>query len=212
MAEQKREGIDELARILLKTGCLRFGTFKLSSGILSPYYIDLRLIPSDPEAFKKIIQFYSNVLQGGLLERSIRIAGIPIAGIAYGAVLSFNLKKPFLYVRKEAKDYGGRRKIEGLLFPGERVLVLDDILTSGSNLLNAVQAIRAEGGIVEDAVVLLDRQQGGVENLKKNGVNVHPYATISEVCSMLLNRGEIEESDYDQITEQIQQATETSSV
>jgi orotate phosphoribosyltransferase len=212
MAEQKREGVDELARILLKTGCLRFGTFKLSSGILSPYYIDLRLIPSDPEAFKKIIRFYSDVLQGTLLERSTRIAGIPITGIAYGAVLSFNFKKPFLYVRKEAKEYGGRRKIEGLLFPGERVLVLDDILTSGSNLLNAVQAIRAEGGIVEDAVVLLDRQQGGAENLKKTGVNIHPYATISQVCSMLLSKGEIEESDYDQIIEQIQQATETSSI
>src|SRR5208283_683929 len=112
MMEQRKEMIDELGRILLKIGCLRFGTFKLSSGILSPYYVDLRLIPSDPEAFKRVIQFYSDALKGDLLlERSTRLAGIPIAGIAYGAVLAFNHGKPFLYVRKEAKEYGERRRI-----------------------------------------------------------------------------------------------------
>ena len=203
MIERRREEIDELGRILLKTGCLKFGTFKLSSGILSPYYIDLRLIPSDPEAFKKIIDFYSTKLQGELLERSIRLVGIPTAGIAYASVLAFNHRKPFLYVRREAKGYGGRRKLEGLLFPGERVLLLDDVVTSGSNLISAVEAIRAEGGVVEDAVVLLDRQQGGVGNLMKIGVTLHSFATISEVCKVLLTKGVIEEAQFNQIKKQI---------
>src|SRR5208282_2910330 len=176
--------------------------FKLSSGILSPYYIYLRLIPSDPEAFKKIIDFYSTKPQGELLERSIRLVGIPTAGIAFASVLAFNHRKPFLYVRREAKGYGGGRKLEGLLFPGERVLLLD-VVTSGSNPISAVEAIRAEGGVVEDAVVLLDRQQGGVGNLMKIGVTLHSFATISEVCKVLLTNGVIEEAQFNQIKKQI---------
>jgi orotate phosphoribosyltransferase len=207
MIEHRREEVEELGRILLKTSGLRFGTFKLSSGTLSPYYVDLRLILSDPEAFKRVIEFYSDRLRGSLLERSTRLAGIPTAGIAYAAVLAFNHGKPFLYVRREAKEYGGRRKIEGLLFPGDRVLLLDDVVTSGSNLLNAVDAIRAEGGIVEDAVVLLDRQQGGVRNLKKVGVRLHCFATISEVCRVLLTKGAIEDSQFNQILEQMTEAS-----
>jgi orotate phosphoribosyltransferase len=195
--------IDELGQILLKTGCLRFGTFRLSSGILSPYYVDLRLIPSDPQAFKRIIDFYSHVLSGNLLGRSTRFAGIPTAGIAYGAVLAFIHGKPFLYVRKGAKEYGGRRKIEGLLFPGETILVLDDVVTKGSNLLMAIEAIRAEGGIVEDAIVLLDRQEGGTENLRKVGVSLHSFATISQICEALRTKDVLSDEQYDHIVKQI---------
>ena len=196
-------GIEELGRILLKTGSLRFGTFKLSSGALSPYYIDLRLIPSDPEAFRKVIGYYSSVLQGAILERSHSIAGIPTAGIAYGAVLAFNHRRPFLYVRKEAKEHGTGRRIEGRLFPGAKVLILDDVITSGSNLVNAIDAIRTDGGIVQDAVVLLDRQQGGSANLKKTGVKLHSFATISRICEILRDNGAIDESQYTQIVDQI---------
>ncbi len=201
---ERNRGIEELGRILLKTGSLRFGTFKLSSGALSPYYIDLRLIPSDPEAFRKVIGYYSSVLEGEILERSHSIAGIPTAGIAYGAVLAFNHKKPFLYVRKEAKEHGTGRRIEGRLFPGVRVLILDDVLTSGSNLVNAIDAIRTDGGVVEDAVVLLDRQQGGSVNLEKTGVKLHSFSTISRICEILRDNGAIEESQYTEIMEQIE--------
>ena len=199
--------IEELSRILLKTGSLRFGTFKLSSGALSPYYIDLRLIPSDPEAFKKVIGYYSSVLQGEILERSHSIAGIPTAGIAYGAVLAFNLRKPFVYVRKEAKEHGAGRRIEGRLFPGVKVLILDDVVTSGNNLVNAIDAIRTDGGVVEDAVVLLDREQGGSVNLEKTGVKLHSFAKISRICEVLRDNGSIDESQYTQIVDQIGNAS-----
>ena len=195
------DSIDELSRMLIKTDCLRFGTFKLSSGGLSSYYVDLRTIPSDPEAFRKVIGYYSEVLQGDLLARSHSLAGIPTAGIAYGAVLAFNHRKPFLYVRREAKEHGTGRRIEG--FPGVRVLVLDDVVTTGRNLISAIDTIRADGGVVEDAVVLLDRDQGGLANLEKIGVKLHSFATISQVCRILLDKGVIEESDYNQIIDQI---------
>lgn len=199
---ERNRVIEELGRILVKTGSLRFGTYKLSSGALSPYYIDLRLIPSDPEAFRKVIGYYASVLQGEILERSHSFAGIPTAGIAYGAVLAFNHRKPFLYVRKEAKEHGTGRRIEGRLFPGVKVLILDDVVTSGSNLVNAIDAIRTDGGVVEDAVVLVDRQQGGASNLEKAGVQLHAFSTISEICKVLRDNGTIEESQYMQIIEQ----------
>ncbi len=196
-------GEEELCDILLRTGSLRFGTFKLSSGILSPYYVDLRLIPSDPEAFRRVIGFYSSLLEGDLLARTERLAGIPTAGIAYASVLSFNLRKPFLYVRKEPKEHGRGRRIEGRLLPGDQVLVLDDVITTGKNILEAVDAVRAEGGVVENAVVLLDRQQGGEANLKRIGVELHSFTTIRRIAEKLLIQGTIDEGQHEEILGQI---------
>jgi len=198
---KKRE--DELCDILLKTGSLRFGTFKLASGILSPYYIDMRLIPSDPEAFRRVIGFYTMVLGKSLAKRAQRLAGIPTAGIAYAAVLAFNLSKPFLYVRKEEKEHGRGRRIEGILQPGERVLVLDDVITTGKNVVEAAEAIRSEGGVVEDTLVLLDRQQGGRANLEKADVRLHAFATMTHIADRLNARGMIDEGQLKEIMGQI---------
>lgn len=201
MPTQKAE--DELCDILLRTGSLKFGTFKLASGILSSYYIDLRLIPSDPEAFRRVIGFYSTVFEAGLAKQVKRLAGIPTAGIAYAAVLAFNLSKPFLYVRKEQKEHGRGKRIEGALTPGDKVLVLDDVITTGKNVVEAVEAIRAEGGIVEDALVLLDRQQGGEANLKKAGVRLRSFTTMKRVADRLSARGMIDEAQLKEIIGQI---------
>ena len=196
-------GVDELSEILLRTDCVRFGTFKLSSGALSSYYVDLRLIPSHPEALKRVIGFYSSLLKGPLLKRTVRFAGIPTAGIPYAAVLAFNLRKPFLYVRKEPKAHGHQRRVEGFLSPGDKILVLDDVITTGMNVIDAIQALRAEGGVVQDAVVLLDRQQGGAANLKKTDVRLHTYTTITEVVSSMLKHGTIEKPQYREILTQV---------
>jgi len=194
---------DELCDILLRTGSLKFGTFKLASGILSSYYIDLRLIPSDPEAFRRVIGFYSTILEPTLAKQVQRLAGIPTAGIAYAAVLAFNLSKPFLYVRKEQKEHGRGKRIEGVLKPGDKVLVLDDVITTGKNVVWAVDAIRAEGGVVEDALVLLDRQQGGEATLKRSGVRLHAFTTIRRVAERLSVRGMIDEGQLREIVGQI---------
>ncbi len=194
---------EELCEVLLRTGSLKFGTFKLSSGILSPYYVDLRLIPSDPEAFRRAISFYQALVEPGLAKKVQRLAGIPTAGIAYAAVLAFNLSKPFLYVRKESKEHGHERRIEGLLQPGDKVLVLDDVVTTGKNIIEAVEAIRAEGGVVEDAAVLLDRQQGGETNLRKIGVKLHPFTTIRRIADKLASLGTIDEAQRKEILGQI---------
>ena len=203
MGRKNRSGEEELCDVLLRTGSLKFGTFKLASGILSPYYVDLRIIPSDPEAFRRVINYYLTVLQPNLAKRVQRLASIPTAGIAYGAVLAFNLSKPFLYVRKETKEHGRERRIEGLLQPGDKVLVLDDVATTGKNIIEAAETIRGEGGVVEDAVVLLDRQQGGAANLSKIGVKLHAFTTMKRIADRLMAQGTIDESQHKEIVGQI---------
>jgi len=196
-------GLDEFCNILLRTGSLEFGTFKLASGLLSPYYVDLRLIPSYPEAFQLTIEMYRSVIEPDLIKRVQRLAGVPTAGIAYAAVIALNLSKPLLYVRKEQKEHGREKKIEGLLQPGDKVLVLDDVVTTGKNLLEAADAIRAEGGIVDDAVVLLDRQQGAEENLRRKQVKLHSFTTMRRIADRLLNLGTIDEGQHKEILGQI---------
>ena len=196
-------GEEDLCNILLRTDSLRFGTFKLASGILSPYYVDLRLLPSHPDVFRKTISFYSSILEGGRVVRFQRIAGVPTGGIAYGAVLAYTLQKPFLYVRKEVKEHGRGRRVEGLLLPGEKVLVLDDVATTGKNIIEAVEAIRAEGGLVEDALVLLDRQQGSRATLKEIGVELPAFTTMRRIADGLLARGTIDDSQHNDILAQI---------
>ncbi len=195
--------LDEFCNILLRTGSLKFGTFKLASGILSPYYVDLRLIPSYPEAFQQTIDMYRSVIEPDLVKRVQRLAGIPTAGIAYAAVIALNLTKPLLYVRKEQKEHGRDKRVEGLLQPGDKVLLLDDVVTTGKSLLEATEIIRAEGGIVDDAVVLLDRQQGAGENLQKKRVKLHSFTTMRRIADKLLNLGTIDEEQHKEILSQI---------
>jgi len=195
--------VDDFCNVLLRTGSLKFGTFKLASGLLSPYYVDLRLIPSNPEAFQRTVAMYVSVLEPNLIKRAQRLAGVPTAGIAYAAVVALNLAKPLLYVRKEQKEHGRERRIEGLLQPGDRVIVLDDVVTTGKNILEAAEAIRAEGGIVADAVVLLDRQQGAEVNLQRNGVKLHSFATMRRIADKLLSLGTIDEKQHSEIVQQI---------
>jgi len=187
----------------LRTGSLTFGTFKLASGILSPYYVDLRLIPSNPEAFQRTISMYRSVFEPDLIKRTQRLAGVPTAGIAYAAVVALNLSKPLLYVRKEPKEHGREKRIEGLLQPGDKVVVLDDVATTGKNLLDAAEVIRGEGGTVEDAVVLLDRQQGATANLRKNGLKLHAFTTMRHIAERLRKLGTIDEGQYQEILAQI---------
>ena len=139
MTEQKKV---EMAKILYKIDALKFGLFKLTSGKVSPYYIDLRIIPSFPDAFRDICNFYAEQITTQIgLKNFDRIAGIPIAGIPFASQVAYNLKKPFLYVRKGVKLHGRERRVEGILVSGNRVLLLDDLVTTGLTLKKAAEAL-----------------------------------------------------------------------
>lgn len=194
----------EICKILNKIGALKFGAFKLTSGKISPYYIDLRIIPSFPDAFQKICNLQAAFIKEEIGLKSFdRIAGIPIAGIPFASLIAYNLKKPFLYIRKGVRLHGRRRRIEGILTPGDRVLLIDDLITTGLSLTEAKKAIEAEGGITTDAVVLLDREEKGKEKLDENGIRLYALLEMSEIANRLCEIGAIDEVQLKTILKQI---------
>lgn len=194
----------ELSRILVKTGATKFGLFKLSSGKLSPYYIDLRMIPGDPKALETVIEIYETMARSKIGVTSFdRIAGVPTAGVPYASILAYTLSKPFLYVRRETKTHGGERRVEGQLFPGERVVLVDDLITTGKNTLQAAEAIRAEGGQVEDVIVLIDRQEGGAAALAQAQLKLCAFTTVTRIARRLHESAVIEDDQYKAILAQI---------
>jgi orotate phosphoribosyltransferase len=194
----------ELSRILMKTGATKFGLFKLSSGKLSPYYIDLRMIPGDPKGLQTVIDIYEAMVKSKVGIASFdRIAGVPTAGVPYAAILAYRLSKPFLYVRREVKTHGAERRIEGQLLPGDRVVLVDDLITTGKNTLQAAEAIRAEGGQVKDVVVLIDRQEGGPDALAQAQLKLRAFTTVTRIARRLHESGVIEDEQYKAILAQI---------
>ena len=194
----------EIAKVLHKIDALKFGVFKLTSGKSSPYYIDLRVVPSFPDAFRQICDFYGEYITRQIgLENFDRIAGVPLAGIPFASQIAYNLKKPFLYVRKGIRHHGRQRRVEGILVSGDRVLLVDDLVTTGLNLKKAAEAIRAEGGVVKEAVAFLDREEGGKEKLEKSGIKVHALLNIGEVANTLYEIGAIDEESLKTILKQV---------
>jgi len=195
---------DRMANILYKIDAIKFGVFQLSSGQASPYYIDLRVIPSFPDAFREICDSYAQYITEEIgLKNFDRIAGIPLAGIPFASQIAYNLKKPFLYVRKDIKLHGRERRVEGILISGEKVLIIDDLLTTGLTLKNAADVVRAEGGVVSDAVAFLDREEGGKQLLEQSGVKVHPLLNISEIANTLFEIGAIDQESLKTILKQV---------
>jgi len=204
-SKQKSEPVKiEICKILNKIGALQFGAFKLTSGKISPYYIDLRIVPSFPDAFQKICSFYVDFIKEEIDTKNLgRIAGIPVAGIPFASLIAYNLKKPFLYIRKGARLHGRQRRVEGILAPGDRVLLIDDLVTTGLSLKKAAKAITAEGGVVTDTVVLLDREEGGKGRLEKSGIKLHALLTVSGIADSLCEIGAIDEEQLKTILKQI---------
>jgi orotate phosphoribosyltransferase len=194
----------DICKILDRIGAFKFGAFKLTSGKMSPYYIDLRIVPSFPDAFREINSFYVDFIKDKVGTKNFeRVAGIPVAGIPFAALIAYDLKKPFLYIRKGARLHGRERRIEGVIAPGDRILLLDDLITTGLSLQSAAKAIIAEGGCVPDAVVLLDRQEGGKERLLKSGIRLHALLNITEIAKTLHELGTIDGEQLRTVLRQI---------
>ena len=193
----------DICRILNRVDALKFGTFKLTGGKISPYYIGLRLISSFPDAFRIMCEIQADFIRKKIgLDNFDRIAGLPLAGLPFASVIAYNLEKPFLYIRKDVRHHGRKRKIEGVLTPGNRVMLIDDLITSGLSLIRAAEAVRIEGGVTTDASVFLDREEGGVENLKMNNIKLHSLFKISELAHRLEEIGAINEVQMETILRQ----------
>jgi orotate phosphoribosyltransferase len=195
---------DDFSKMLMRTGALQFGMFTLSGGKLSPYYLDLRVIPSFPDAFRACTDLLAKNARS--VEGIDKIGGIPTGGLPWASVLAYSLAKPLVYTRKDIKLHGRERSVEGILTPGERVLLVDDVITTGKNILTALQSIRGEGGVVENALVLLDREEGGGEHLQKEGVKLHSVAKISAVAKKLFDMDAITKIQFEELSGEMEKA------
>lgn len=194
----------QLGKILNRIGALKFGTFTLTSGELSPYYMDLRIVPSFPDAFKGICDLYVELIKTEIGTNNFdRIAGIPTAGISFGAIAAYQLKKPFVYIRTAERKHGRGRKVEGILSFGDRVLLIDDLVTKGGSIIKAAESVRAESGVVIDAVVLLDREENGTQNLADVDIKLHCMLTIRDLAQEMYNMATITEEQLHTVLKRI---------
>jgi uridine monophosphate synthetase len=176
-------------------GAIKFGEFTLASGQKSPIYIDLRLLASYPAVLREAALAYAGLLRRemGIQDAGsgIRLAAIPYAAIPIGSAVSLEMELPMIYPRKEAKAYGTARQIEGEFQPGDRAIVLDDLITTGGSKLKAIEPLRAAGLEVRDVVVLIDREQGGGDELAEAGYRLHAVLGLGEMLDTLVEAGRI---------------------
>lgn len=173
----------DLYEKIFEAGCIKFGEFKLKSGILSPVYVDFRGLISRP----KLLSEVGSALAEKVKEIGCdRIAGIPYAGLPLGVAASLAGNIPMIYTRREIKEYGTGKLIEGDYTPGERVLVVDDIVTDGRSKIEAITPLTARGLVVHDILVILDREQGGKTLLENAGFQLHSLGTLTEVLETLV--------------------------
>ncbi|RLF20816.1 MAG: orotate phosphoribosyltransferase [Thermoprotei archaeon] len=183
---------------LYKANCIRIGRFKLTSGMISPIYIDLRALPSYPEIFRLIVKASKDVISNMNFDI---VCGIATGGIPLATALAYEMKKPMIYIRKEAKGHGTQRLIEGDFRKGASVILVDDVATTGGTLIRAIKALKKEGLAVENAFVIVDREQGAREKLMREGVRLHYLVTLKEIVAYLNEKSLISREDYLKIME-----------
>lgn len=180
----------DLSELLHRIGAVRFGDFLLKDGRRSPFYFDLRVLVSHPNALVRVARAMLRRVTG--LDFA-RIAGIPYAGLPIAVAMSLIAERPMIYARREVKAYGTGRAVEGEFQPGERALLVDDVITSGGAKIEALAPFRDAGLVVEDVLVVVDR--GGkrvAEALAEAGLRLHAVLQARELFEHLEAAGAID--------------------
>ena len=192
-----------IARILVDTQALKFGEFTLSSGAKSSVYVDLRRVLGYPTAFRAIASLLT--ARAAVLTGSYGIeyiVGVATGGIPWATLVAHALGLPLAYVRPERKDHGLGRRVEGADARG-RVLIVDDVATTGSSLISAAAAIRSIGGEPIAALVVVERGQGAVDALRGMGIELHYIVTLKELVDEALGLGVLDRSLYERVLREL---------
>lgn len=167
----------ELIEALRDADAVKFGTFELSHGGTSEYYIDKYLFETDPECLRLIARAFADRVGDA------KLAGVALGAVPLVAVTAAETGRPYVIARKKTKEYGTGNRIEGRLSEGEDVVVLEDIATTGQSALDAVQALRAAGATVDRVIVVVDREEGASELLADHDVTLESLVTASEILA-----------------------------
>ena len=200
------EFVKEFAIFLFKNNIIKFGNFTLSSGKKSSYYIDLRLVPSFPHQFRKMIKNLQKLIIEKIgLDNFDSLVSIPTGGLIIGSALAIETVKPLIYVRNKSKDHGTAKSIEGKILSDMRVMMIDDIATTGTSVLNGIKQLRAEGLSISNACVIINRLEGADKILNSVGVTLHQLTDILEITEILFQEKLISEDILEKIKKQVNQ-------
>ena len=169
-----------IAARLLDIGCIKFGQYKLKSGIISPVYLDLRKLTSHPDLLLQVGRAYWSLLAPLDFDH---LAALPYAGMPVATAVSLLGNWSMVYPRKEEKSYGTGAQVEGVFSAGETAVVIDDLITTGGSKLEAIKKLTDNGLIIKDIVVLIDRSNNAQDELKQLGYQLHAFLTLSDLLT-----------------------------
>ena len=198
------EFVKEFVTFLHQKEIIKFGEFTLASGKSSSYYVDLRLVPSYPHEFRMMIKYLENQITEDIgLENFESIVSVPTGGLVIGSALAIEIVKPLIYVRSKPKDYGTSKSVEGKIHDGMKVVMIDDVATTGGSVVNAIKSLTEVNVPVKDAYVIVDRMEGANEALAELGVKMHSILNILQIAEVLYEQKMIEVEILDKVKKQI---------
>src|SRR5208283_1121641 len=201
---------DKVANALYSSGCLKFGSFKIKSGAISPYYIDLARLLSSPKELCFIADLAAEqVRQIMVSDRIDKLASIELKGALIVPSIACKVNLPCIVVRKEEKAYGVTGRIAGAdVVKGDNILFFDDVISEGLSKIEGIKPLQTLGGNVKHLLVVVNREQGGKEKLEKLDFRVHALAKISEVADSLYLNKHISKEQADDVLAFVKQFQE----
>ena len=197
------EFVKEFVTFLHQKEIIKFGDFTLASGKKSSYYVDLRLVPSYPHEFRMMVKYLENQITEDIgLNNFESIVSVPTGGLVIASALAIETVKPLIYVRSKPKDYGTSKSVEGKIHENMKVVMIDDVATTGGSVINAIKSLRDVNVPVKDAYVIVDRMEGATESLSELGVKMHSILNILQIAEILYEQKMIDADILDKVKKQ----------